>query len=112
MRIIIPINRVCTLISFRNRSSSQFLLFLLLQDEYVQKWEDTSKEVIGTFLNMFGQRFDLEHFWNTNRRRITQALSPAGSPDASEDEDEESEDVSKEIFVNEEPSAKRPRHSL
>ena len=88
------------------------LLFLLLQDEYVQKWEDTSKEVIGTFLNMFGQRFDLEHFWNTNRRRITQALSPAGSPDASEDEDEESEDVSKEIFVNEEPSAKRPRHSL
>jgi len=82
------------------------------KDEYVQKWEDTSKEVIGTFLNMFGQRFDLEHFWNTNRRRITQALSPAGSPDASEDEDEESEDVSKEIFVNEEPSAKRPRHSL
>lgn len=84
------------------------------KDEYVQKWEDTSKEVIGTFLNMFGQRFDLEHFWNTNRRRITQALSPVGSPEASdndsENEDEESEDVSKEIFVNEEPSPKRPRH--
>ena len=38
-----------------------FLLTLIknhihLKDEYIQKWEDTSKDVIGTFLRMFGQR--------------------------------------------------------
>merc|ERR1712020_784949 len=99
-------------LKFSNKKDEAKSFITEKKDEYIQKWEDTSKDVIGTFLGLFGQRFDLEHFWNTNRRRITQALSPAGSPDASEDEDEESEDVSKEIFVNEEPSAKRPRHSL
>jgi hypothetical protein len=44
------------------------------------KWEETSKEVITKFLKMFGQReWNIEHFWNHSKRRLTQALSPAGS---------------------------------
>ena len=79
---------------------------IYFQDEYIQKWEDTSKDVIGTFLGLFGHRdWNFEHFWNNSKRRITQALSPTGSPEHSDDEEEKADD----IIINEEPSSKRPR---
>ncbi len=67
------------------------------QEEYVQKWEETSKEVISTFLNMFGGReWGVEHFWNNSKRRLKRALSPnnsrEGSPVGSDDPDEEDDD--------------------
>ncbi len=40
------------------------------KDEYLHKWEETSKEVIGAFLKYFGSPID--EFWNRGKRRITQ----------------------------------------
>ena len=82
-----------------------------LKDEYIQKWEDTSKDVIGTFLRMFGQReWNFEDFWNNSRRRITQALSPSNSREGSPEPSDGNEELDRdEIFVNEEPSPKKPR---
>ena len=86
---------------------------LSLQDEYIQKWEDTSKDVIGTFLRMFGQReWNFEHFWNNSRRRITQALSPSQSRDGTpEPSDDDADELNHDgIIINEEePSPKKPR---
>merc|ERR1711944_287121 len=81
------------------------------KDEYIQKWEDTSKDVIGTFLRMFGQReWNFEDFWNNSRRRITQALSPSNSREGSPEPSDGNEELDRdEIFVNEEPSPKKPR---
>lgn len=83
------------------------------KDEYIQKWEDTSKDVIGTFLRMFGQReWNFEHFWNNSRRRITQALSPSQSRDGTpEPSDEDADELNHDgIIINEEePLPKKPR---
>jgi len=61
------------------------------KDEYLQIWEGTSKDVIGAFLKLFGQRdFSIDRFWANSRRRITAALSPPRSPvrgDESDDDD-------------------------
>jgi hypothetical protein len=40
------------------------------KDEYLHKWEETSKEVIGAFLKYFGSPID--EFWNRGKRKITQ----------------------------------------
>jgi len=67
--------------------------------EYMQIWEGTSKDVIGAFLKLFGQRdFSIDRFWANSRRRITAALSPPRSPehdsdDLVDDDDEEEEHI-------------------
>ena len=69
--------------------------------EYMQIWEGTSKDVIGAFLKLFGQReFSIDRFWANSRRRITNALSPPGSPKSGSDDDDEDEmeaEVSKPV---------------
>ena len=45
------------------------------KDEYLHKWEETSKEVIAAFLKYFGSPID--EFWNRGKRRITQVRIPA-----------------------------------
>jgi hypothetical protein len=55
------------------------------KSEYTQRWEETSREVIGAFLKYFGTPIDL---YNRGKRRITQALSPTNSPPVSEDDDD------------------------
>jgi len=93
-------------LKFSNKMDEAKSFITEKKDEYIQKWEDTSKDVIGTFLGLFGHRdWNFEHFWNNSKRRITQALSPTGSPEHSDDEEEKADD----IIINEEPSSKRPR---
>merc|ERR1711962_1687933 len=67
-----------------------------------EEYKSTAKDLIGSFLNLFGQReFSIDQFWANSRQRITQALSPPTSP-AGSGEDEEEED---------EPAAKRRKSS-
>jgi len=89
-------------------------------DEYIHKWEETSKEVIARFLHLFGQReWNIEHFWNNSKRRITQAFSPSnsrqGSPEPGQEDSSSDDNNFDEDRINliteqeEEPSTKRRR---
>lgn len=73
------------------------------KDEYMTKWEDTSKDVISAFLKLFGGRdWSVDAFWNQSKRRLTQALSPSNSRSSSpighnnghdhDDEDDDDDD--------------------
>ena len=64
--------------------------------EYKRLLEDTSKDVIGSFLRIFGGPQDSWNaIWTRSRAGILNVLaaSPAGSPMNSEDEDEEEESM-------------------
>lgn len=84
-------------------------------DEYIHKWEETSKDVIGRFLGLFGHReWNIEHFWNSTRR-ITQALSPSNSrqgspePDNEDGSDDSKSEDERIALIEGEPSVKRRR---
>jgi len=58
-----------------------------------EEYKSTSKDLIGGFLNLFGQReFSIDRFWANSRQRITQALSPPTSPMGSDDGSDQEED--------------------
>ena len=86
--------------------------------EYLQKWEESSKNFIESFIGFFGHReWNVEQFWSDGRRRITQAFSPAGSregsPEPSEESGEEGFQDSDAPIINkeeDEPSPKKLRH--
>ena len=70
--------------------------------------------MIGRFLGLFGHpEWNIEHFWNNSRRRITQAFSPAGSregsPELSDCSDEEDGNGAMDNN-DDEPSPKKLRH--
>lgn len=62
--------------------------------EYVTKIEETSKDIIGSFMALFGARdWSIDAFWNRSKERITHVLgSPSASP---KHEDSESDDDGK-----------------
>ena len=72
---------------------------------------------------MFGHpEWNIEHFWNNSKRRLTQALSPSNSREASPEPDETAEstdddnaddnEISQPIeILDGEPSNKRRRSS-
>jgi len=69
-----------------------------------EEYKSTAKDLIGSFLNLFGQReFSIDRFWANSRQRITQALSPPTSPAGSGEDDGSEED--------DEPAAKRRKSS-
>jgi len=81
------------------------------KDEYIHKWEETSKEFIGRFLGLFGHpEWNIEHFWSNSRRRITQAFSPAGSREGSPEPLDDSGEEDEAVEEDEEPLAKKLRH--
>jgi len=47
--------------------------------EKLNKWEEQSKEMIGSFLHMFGTP-SIEQIWNSSKDRIARAISPSPSP--------------------------------
>ncbi|XP_040356039.1 choline-phosphate cytidylyltransferase B isoform X5 [Ixodes scapularis] len=51
--------------------------------EFIQKWEDRSREFIFNFLELFGREGRLNHLWNESKDRLKNALSPTGSPPGS-----------------------------
>lgn len=72
-----------------------------------EEYKSTSKDLIGGFLNLFGQReFSIDRFWANSRQRITRALSPPTSPGGSDD-GSGSEDLHDDDDEDEEPAAKR-----
>lgn len=92
-------------------------------DAIIHNVEETSKDVINKFLGMFGHpEWNIEHFWNNSKRRLTQALSPSNSREASPEPDETAEstdddnaddnEISQPIeILDGEPSNKRRRSS-
>ena len=48
-------------------------------NERINKWEEQSKEMIGSFLHMFTTPA-IEQIWNSSRERIARAISPSPSP--------------------------------
>ena len=79
--------------------------------EYIHRGEETSKEIIGRFLGLFGHpEWNVEQFWNDGRRRITQAFSPTGSREGSPEPLENSEEESLNDKEEDEPSPKKLRH--
>jgi len=62
------------------------------RSDMIHKWEDKSREVIHSFLLLFGKEGRMANIWNESRGKILKALSPPGSPaQTSEDEDEDEE---------------------
>ena len=59
--------------------------------EYVSKIEETSKDVIGAFMALFGAHdWSIDAFWNRSKERLTHVLgSPSGSPKYDDSDDEE-----------------------
>jgi len=90
-------------------------------DAIIHNVEETSKDVINKFLGMFGHpEWNIEHFWNNSKRRITAALSPSNSregtpePDEDADESDETHDnlVQSAKILEGEPSKKKRRSNL
>lgn len=52
--------------------------------DIIQKWEEKSRDIIDTFLHLFGGEGRLSHIWNEGKGRLMQALSPPSSPQASD----------------------------
>ncbi|KAG1673595.1 Choline-phosphate cytidylyltransferase B [Nymphon striatum] len=52
-------------------------------NEIFQKWDEKSREWIGSFLDLFGREGRLNHLWQEGKGKIRQALSPTGSPRSS-----------------------------
>lgn len=57
--------------------------------EKMNKIEESSKDIIGNFLRMFGVDSTVEEIWNSSRKRIVRAISPAPSDESGEEEEEE-----------------------
>ncbi|VDI79177.1 choline-phosphate cytidylyltransferase [Mytilus galloprovincialis] len=63
--------------------------------EFIDKWEDKSKEFIGNFLEMFGKDGRITSWIAENTEKVKLAISPPASPvpgASDEDEEEEEED--------------------
>jgi len=56
--------------------------------ELIHKWENNSREFIGTFLQLFGPD-GFSQFLDGTKQRIARAISPVPSGDGSSDEDDE-----------------------
>jgi len=65
--------------------------------EKMNKIEEQSKEMIGSFLSMFGVETTMEDIWNSSRRRLARAISPSPPRNRSltSEEDVEEEDEPK-----------------
>merc|ERR1719228_897096 len=65
--------------------------------EKMNKIEEQSKEMIGSFLSMFGVETTIEDIWNSSRRRLARAISPSPPRNRSltSEEDVEEEDEPK-----------------
>ena len=83
--------------------------------------EETSKDVINKFLGMFGHpEWNIEHFWNNSKRRITAALSPSnsreGTPEPDDDDiesDQTHDNLVQSVQILEgEPSNKKRRSNI
>merc|ERR1712227_286315 len=65
--------------------------------EKMNKIEEQSKEMIGSFLSMFGVETTMEDIWNSSRRRLARAISPSPprNRNLTSEEDAEEEDEPK-----------------
>jgi choline-phosphate cytidylyltransferase len=68
------------------------------RNDILHKWEDKSREFIGSFLLLFGREGRLSNIWNEGRGRIMKALSPPPSPNRIgyydyDDDDDDNEEV-------------------
>jgi len=73
--------------------------------EKIHKWEEQSKEMIGSFLSLFGPAA-IEQMWEAGKDRITRAMSPGPSPNGSRDNSPEPG-----VHEPEEPPTKRRRRT-
>ncbi|KAL1450031.1 hypothetical protein WDU94_002493 [Cyamophila willieti] len=48
--------------------------------DMIQKWEEKSRDIIDTFLLLFGREGRLKHIWNEGKGKFLQAFSPPASP--------------------------------
>lgn len=48
--------------------------------DMLQRWEEKSRDLIVSFLLLFGRDGPISHFWNDSKGRILHAFSPPGSP--------------------------------
>lgn len=53
--------------------------------DMIQKWEEKSREIIDTFLLLFGREGRLKHIWNEGKGKFLQAFSPPASPSRTRD---------------------------
>jgi hypothetical protein len=69
------------------------------RDEVKHKWEEASKDVIESFLKIFGGHdwHSWDALWQGGRTRIAHALtSPSNSPEHSDDDDDDDEEEEEE----------------
>jgi len=72
--------------------------------EKIHQWEEQSKELIGSFLTMFGGTA-IEQIWLSSKERLTRAMSPLPSPSNSRENSPEP------TAQEEEPPVKRRRRT-
>ena len=60
--------------------------------DFIEKWETRSKELVLSFLKLFGREGrlvkPLSTIWNEGKDMIRNSLSPTGSPGGSDQDDE------------------------
>ncbi|XP_071481335.1 choline-phosphate cytidylyltransferase A-like [Diadema antillarum] len=49
---------------------------------FLQKWEEKSREMVGSFLDLFGQNGPLNRMFQDGKRTLQNAISPPSSPKA------------------------------
>jgi len=67
-----------------------------VKGDFITKWEEKQREIIDTFLLLFG-RDRLNHLWNESKGKIIQALSPPDSPSSSINGDDYDDDDDDDI---------------
>ena len=73
------------------------------KDDLVHRWEETSRDVISSFLRVFGGN---GNDWNFYPRVMRALRSPSASPDASDNEQDDEEEEFENQDKNEASSSK------
>lgn len=64
--------------------------FIARKKHDVRETIETSKEVIGAFMSLFGNReWNIEEFWNRGKQRLEMVWSPPSSPQRPDDDDDD-----------------------
>ncbi|KAI5714870.1 hypothetical protein M8J77_006801 [Diaphorina citri] len=77
--------------------------------DMIQKWEEKSRDIIDTFLLLFGREGRLKHMWNEGKGKFLQAFSPPASPTRSRGRDSSSPEINYEATSSSSPP---PRKAL
>ncbi|KAK3931105.1 Choline-phosphate cytidylyltransferase B [Frankliniella fusca] len=77
--------------------------------DIIQKWEEKSRDIIDTFLHLFGGEGRLSHIWNEGKGRLMQALSPPSSPGRLRFDSDDDEDSSSSGSTSSEPPPRKTK---